>query len=162
MDPGVISGQVILCDYAQVHAGKLYVVGAGINLLMTPKAEPPHPINLWAGVIVTVPWTAHNEAHQLTVRLEDQDANSVPFAEPLPGAHVPKNFDGSLGAQFNVGRSPIMQQGDESVVPIAVGMNIGVPKLGPYCVVLSVDKDQVAVARFRVIHMQAANLQPMM
>ena len=161
MDPGVISGQIILCDYAQVHMGKLYVVGAGINLLTTPLAEAPHPINLWAGVIVTVPWNAHNEAHRLNVRLEDQDSNSIPFAQQLPGAQVPQDFDGSVMGQFNVGRAPIMQQGDESLVPLAVALNIGVPKLGPYRVVLTVDDEQVSVARFRVIHMQMTNLQPM-
>jgi hypothetical protein len=158
VEPGVISGQIILCDYAQVNGGKLYVVGAGVNLVTTAKAEPPHPINLWAGVIVTVPWNAHNEAHRLCVRLEDQDSNPIRFAEPLPGAQVPDDFDGSLTAQFNVGRSPIMQQGDESIVPLAVALNIEVPKLGPYRVILSVDKDQAAIARFRVVHMQMANL----
>jgi hypothetical protein len=161
MDPGAISGQIILCDYAQVHAGKLYVTGANVNLVMTPQAVPPHPINLWAGIIVTVPWNAHNEAHRLNVRLEDQDSHPVPFAQQLPGAQVPEDFDGSVVAQFNVGRAPIMQQGDESLVPLAVALNIGLPKVGPYRVVLSVDKDQIAVARFRVLHMQMANLQPM-
>lgn len=161
MDPGVISGQIILCDYAQVQGGKLYVVGASVNLVTTPIVEPPHPINLWAGVIVTVPWNAHNEAHRLNVRLEDQDSNPVPFAQQLPGAHMPEDFDGSLIAQFNVGRAPIMQQGDESLVPLAVPLSIGVPKIGPYRVVLSVDKEQIAVARFRVIHMQIAGIQQM-
>jgi hypothetical protein len=159
MDPGVISGQVILCDYAQVHSGKLYVVGAGVNYVTTMIAEPPHPINVSAGVIVTVPWNAHNQAHRLSVRLEDEDSNPVPFAQPLPGAQVPENFDGSLTAQFNAGRSPIMQSGDESLMPLAVALNIGVPKLGVYRVVLDVNGSEAAIARFRVVHMQMTNLQ---
>lgn len=161
MEPGAISGQIILCDYAQVQANKLTVVGAGINLVMTPEATPPHPIGIWAGVLVTVPWNAHNEAHQMVIRLEDQDAKPVPFAQPLPGAQVPPDFDGSVAAQFNVGRSPIMQAGDESLLPFVVPLNVPVPKIGPYRVVLSIDGREIAVARFRVMYMQMTSMVPM-
>jgi hypothetical protein len=123
------------------------------------NAEPPHPINVWAGVLITVPWNAHNQAHRLSVRLEDEDGKPVPFAQPLPGAQVPEDFDGSVTAQFNAGRSPIMQQGDESMMPLAVALNILVPKLGAYRVVLDVNGSETAFTRFRVVHMQMANLQ---
>jgi hypothetical protein len=158
MQPGEISGQVMLCDYAQVHGGKLYVTGAGINVVVTPQAGPGYPINLWAAVLVTVPWNAHNQAHRLEVRLEDQDSNAVPFAQPLPGARVQEGFGGSLLAQFNVGRPPNMQHGDDSVFPLAVNLSVHVPVLGPYRVVLLVDGKEIAHARFRVLHQQMANV----
>jgi hypothetical protein len=157
MQPGEISGQIMLCDYAQVNGGKLYVTGAGVNVVVTPRVEPEHPINLWAAVIVNVPWNAHNEAHRLEVRLEDQDANPVPIAQPLPGTQVREGFSGGLMAQFNIGRAPSMQPGDESVFPLAAGLNVRVPKLGPYRVVLLVDDQEIAHARFRVLHMQTTN-----
>jgi hypothetical protein len=158
MQPGEISGQIMLSDYAQVNGGKLYVTGAGINVVATPQVEPEHQISLWAAVIVTVPWNAHNEAHRLEVRLEDQDSRPIPIAHPLPGVQVQEGFSGGLLAQFNMGRSANMQPGDESVFPLAVGLNVRVPRLGPYRVVLLVDGKEIAHARFRVIHMQMANM----
>ena len=67
----------MLCDYAQVHQGKLFIAGAGINLIGVQSYEPPFPVNIWVAGTITVPWTATNEMHHLVVAVEDQDGNRV-------------------------------------------------------------------------------------
>jgi hypothetical protein len=76
----------------------------------------------------------------------------------MPGVQVQEGFSGGLLAQFNMGRSANMQPGDESVFPLAASLNVRVPRLGPYRVVLLVDAKEIAHARFRVLHMQMSNL----
>lgn len=142
---------VMLADYAQVHGGKLNVVGAGVNLIGTPKVEPPHPIGIFAAVLVSVPWQAHNQAHKLRVSLEDSDGTALRIADHTPGFPIADEDVGSVVAQFNVGRAPIMQPGDDSLVPLAVPLQVEVPSLGAYRVVVQVDGTQLAVARFRVL-----------
>ncbi|MGH1552762.1 DUF6941 family protein [Streptomyces sp. L7] len=150
---------LILCDYAQVHAGKLYVTGGGVNLIGTPSVNPPHPISIHAAVILTVPWQAHNQAHTLRVRLEDEDGTVVPIATVQTGQKVEDEDKGSYIAQFNVGRPPIMQAGDENPVPVVVYLGPAVPKVGGYKVSVSVDGAELATARFRVMHFAQENLQ---
>lgn len=147
-----MDGSVALADYAQVHGGKLNVVGAGINLIGTPSASAPHPINVYAAILLNVPWQAHNQAHNMRVSLMDADNKVVRIAETAPGITVPEADDGSVTGQFNAGRSPIMEAGDESLLPLAVPLQVGLPGLGAYRVVLEVDGTEIASARFRVIY----------
>lgn len=147
-----MDGTVILADYAQVHGGKLNVVGAGINLVVSRSAEPPYKLNLYAAVLITVPWQAHNQAHKIKVSLLDEDASPVPIAEPTPGTTVAAEDVGSMMGEFNAGRAPIMHPGDDSLIPLAVPLHVTVTTLGAYRVVLFVDGTEIASARFRVMH----------
>jgi hypothetical protein len=142
---------VMVCDYAQVNNNKLYVVGAAGNLLTTQQAEAPHAISAWVAILVAVPWHSHNQAHKLVVSLADEDGHKIPLAHTLPGANVSPEDEGSVVGQFNVGRSPIMQAGDESVMPMALPIQIEVPQLGAYRVTLEIDGTEIASARFRVV-----------
>jgi hypothetical protein len=143
---------VLVCDYAQVNGGKLYVVGAGINMVLVNEAEPPHMVALWAGVVVTVPWPAHNQAHRLAVRLEHEDGERVRVASTPAGVDVSDEDEGKLLATFNAGRGPMMQPGDESLLPLAVPLSVRLPRLGGYRLTVELDGSDAAVARFRVYH----------
>lgn len=149
---------VTICDYAQVHAGKLYITGAGGNVVLTASAEPPHPINVYAAVIVTVPWTAHNQVHRLRVSLVDEDGKVVEFTAPIPGTDTLPEDIGSLSAQFNAGRSAMMSHPDETLMPLAVPLVAEVPHLGAYHAAVFIDGTEVATARFRVTHSQNMGL----
>jgi hypothetical protein len=146
-----MEASVIICDYAQVNNGKMYIVGAAGNLLVTQQAEAPHAINAWAAILVAVPWHSHNQAHKLVVSLVDEDGHKIPLAHALPGAKVSPEDEGSVVGQFNAGRSPVMQAGDETVMPMAVPLQLQVPKLGGYRVMLEIDGTEIASARFRVV-----------
>jgi Family of unknown function (DUF6941) len=155
-----VEGTLVLCDYAQVHASKLYIVGAGINLLLTSSPASPHPISAAVGILVTVPWSAHNQLHKLKVSLVHEDGAVVPLGQLPPGVPVPEGFEGSIEAQFNLGRSAVMQPGDDSVLPLAIPLSVQVPVLGAYQVVLAIDGSDVASARFRVAVQQQVVVQP--
>lgn len=146
-----VEATVVLADYAQVHGGKLNVVGAGINLVVALSAEAPHNVSLFAAVVITVPWQAHNQAHKIKVSLLDADGGSIHFAEAAPGAVVEPEDVGSVTGQFNAGRAPIMHPGDDSLIPLAVPVQLAVPSLGAYRVALEVDGTEIAAARFRLI-----------
>ncbi len=148
-----MEASVVICDFAQVHAGKLYIVGSAINLAGTPAAEPPHPINLFAAALVRVPWQAHNQVHRLNISLRDDDGGKVPLPTlPAPGLELREGEEGTVVGQFNAGRGPIMQAGDDSLLPIAVPLQVAVPRLDRYHVKLEIDGTELASATFRVLH----------
>ena len=53
----------LLCDHAQVEGGKLFVSGAAINRINSAPVDPPYRVNVAIAVMVTIPWTATNQAH---------------------------------------------------------------------------------------------------
>jgi hypothetical protein len=146
-----MEASVIICDYAQVNNGKLYIVGGAGNLLFTAKAEPPHPIGAWAGILITLPWQAHNQAHKLVISLVDADNHKIALSETPPGAPIAPEDEGGIVGQFNAGRSAVMQAGDESVLPMAIPIQVQVPALGAYRIMIEIDGTELTSARFRVV-----------
>jgi hypothetical protein len=157
--PGQISATVLLCDYAQVWQGKLFVSGAGINLLGASDPNPPYGVGVHVAVIVTVPWTAHNQQHTLKVSLVDPDGQLVPMEGLMLPPGAPESDRGRLIATFTAGRGPHMQAGDESLMPIALPLQARVPSLDSYNVVADIDGSEVGRAVFRVTTMQALSGQ---
>lgn len=158
----VMEVDAFLCDFAQVNGGKLYVTGAGINLIGTAPA-PPHPVGLWLGIVITIPWTATNQMHRLRVSLISADSTRVPFAiSPPPGVDMREEDQGTLLAQFNVGRAPIMQAGEDILMPVALPIQALLPELTSYAVVIEIDGSEIRRLRFRVVSdpLQAAGGGP--
>lgn len=153
-----VEAAIMLCDYAQVHGGKLYATGAAVNMVSPADLEPPYSMSLYAAVVITVPWQTHNQLHKLAVSLIDEDGGKVPIAQPLPGAQTDPDDEGSFVARFNAGRGPIMQAGDETLLAVAVPLNVKVPRLGAYRAVVHVDGTEIAAARFRVLQPQTIGL----
>src|SRR4249919_2516283 len=123
----------MLCDYAQVAQGKLFISGAGINLVGAQSVEPPHQINIWVAAIITVPWTATNQVHHLVVAVEDQDGHRIHLpVEVAGGMQLREGEEGTLSADFNVGRAPTMATGEDSLVPFVFPLNAPLPKIEGY------------------------------
>ena len=101
---------LMLADYATVHQGKLFISGAGINLMVIPATEP-YVLNFGLGITVNIPWTATNQNHRLRIALVDTDEHIVPVAAVPPGAQVPEEDRGAILGNFNAGRSPSMAPG---------------------------------------------------
>jgi hypothetical protein len=150
--PGAITASVILCDFAQSWQGKLFISGAGINVLGVPNPEPPHPISIHVAVLVTVPWNAHNQLHTLRVSLLDQEEKVVELQNVAAPPGSPPDDAGRVIAKFNVGRGPQMMAGDESIIPVALPLQAHVAQLDSYHVVAEIDGSEAARARFRVMH----------
>jgi len=147
-----MAASVILCDFAQVWQGKLFLSGGGINLIGVPP-EPPHPMTIYAAVLVSVPWNAHNQLHKMTISLRGQDEEVIPLLlNIVSGPDAPASDSGQIVAQFNAGRAPHMSPGDESLLPVATPISAKLPELDTYHVVAAVDGTELARARFRVMN----------
>jgi uncharacterized membrane protein len=151
-----MTASVILCDYAQVWQGKLFISGAGVNLVGMPP-EPPHQLSIHVGVILTVPWNAHNQLHKMTVSLLGQDEQLIPLGNLIAVPNANPADAGRIVAQFNAGRAPHMTSGDESILPIAAHILAQLPGLDTYHLVAAVDGTELARGNFRA--MAAPQLQ---
>ncbi|NUR03419.1 MAG: hypothetical protein HOY79_44955 [Streptomyces sp.] len=145
-----MEASVIICDYAQVNNGKLYITGGAVNLIATALAEAPHPIDAYAAITIAVPWNAHNQMHRLAVTLVDDDGATIPLGASPP--ETPAEDQGKVVGQFNIGRPAIMEYSDESLFPLAIPLRTAVPALGGYRLKVEVDGTDIGSARFRVVH----------
>jgi hypothetical protein len=143
-----------LCDHAEVAEGKLFINGAGINVIWTGP-EAPHVANLAVAAVTRVPWTATNEDHTIRVQLLDEDNN--PVHPPTPNS-LDQTPPIELTAGFNVGRPPQLPHGDSQTVPLAFGFNIPLPRLGVFVFVISIDGEEMKRLPFRM--MVAQQQQP--
>jgi len=109
----------LLCDHAQVTGdGKLFISGANVCRVVTLALDPPMPVNFCLAIIVKIPWQQTNQRHKLTVELMYEDgqhgAERVTLAQPMPGQ--PSEDEGLVVAEFNAGRGPDMQNGEETLL----------------------------------------------
>lgn len=96
-----MSAWLILADYAQVHAGKLFINGGGINLV------GPGQINMGVAAAAEIPYTDRSRRQRFRIALFNQDGQ--PFIINTP-----------------VGSSPLEVQGEFESVP-APGSPAGNP-----------------------------------
>lgn len=106
-----------LADSVVVADGKLFVQGAGWNIIWVPTFPAQHD-RIGVGVLIRVPWTSTNEMHIVGLHLEDGDGRTMPVGRSADGEPVM-----TLGGQFSVGRPPTMPHGDDQIVPIAMNLN---------------------------------------
>jgi hypothetical protein len=144
----------LLCDHTQKAGDKLFVSGANINRLYTDKADPPFPVNVGLAIMVTIPWNATNQKHVLTLELIADQGGSGPERVPLANQLLPGNDPedlGILGAEFNAGRSPEMQPGEDTLMPLPVQMNgLQLPRPGSYFFDLRIDGTPMERVVFRL------------
>jgi hypothetical protein len=142
---------MMLADYATVHQGKLFITGAGINLILVPPTEP-YLVNFGVGITVAVPWTATNQNHRIKIALVDNDEQNIPIAQVPPGVSVPEGEEGMIHGNINVGRSPSMEVGEDSIVPLAFQFpSLPLPHPGAYKLTMQIDGTDVASIRFRIV-----------
>jgi hypothetical protein len=153
METGVLSVQGMLCDYAQVSGGKLFISGAGINLLGTTTAAPPHPVSAALALLIRIPWGATNHEHKLEIELvsdTDKGPERVQINELLP-PNTPESEKGKIFALFNAGRAPTMQVGEETLMPVALPMaGLSLPAIGSYFFSIGIDGTELDRVSFRV------------
>lgn len=103
----------MLCDFAQVAEGKLFISGGG----WSDTGTPTNPTAV--AVLVGVPWGDANRRLKFALRLLDQDGNVI--HQPGP-AGAPIAIE-SLG-ELEVGRPPGLLEGSMLNAPLAI-------KVGP-------------------------------
>jgi len=128
-----------LADSVAVAEGKLFVQGAGWNIVWTNAVPARHP-RIGIGALIHVPYTATNQLHEFSIRIVDQDENQLSLAAAPPGVDALDGQITELKGQFNMGRPPALTPGDTQIVPLAVNLDgIEFPTSNMYSVVISID-----------------------
>lgn len=128
---------ITLADFAEVHAGKLFVVGGGIYLL------GPGPITMGVAVEVLLPW--EDRSKRLGLRVALIDANGQPFMVSTPVGVMQAPLE--VQSQFEVVPSPGTSAGTQ--LPFAFAFHVANLPLPPetYEWVAYIDGDEAPVAR---------------
>lgn len=138
-----------LADSAEALQGKIYALGAGWSAIYATAFPVTHP-RVAVGVIIRVPYTATNQEHRVNLKLVDFDSNSIPLGLQVGPDGQPTPVHG-IGAQFNVGRPPLLPAGDEQVVALAMTIDgLQIPKPDMYTWVIEVDGDPMKRLPMRV------------
>jgi uncharacterized protein DUF6941 len=109
----ILKTTLLLCDYAQEVAGKLYVLGGGWSIYRGA------PITMALAVKIAVPWDAANMPHDFSARLLTEDgADPVLETPDNGGVATPIEFQG----RFEAGRPAGLAPGSELDAPFAVNI----------------------------------------
>lgn len=115
---------MLLCDSAQVAAGKLYILGGGLAVI-GPKPQP-----LALALQVTVPWDQANIQHGWRIQLFDEDGRPVSIGEK------PVLIQG----KFEAGRPPGLRPGSPLGVSLAISLTpLPLPPGSSYAFGLSIN-----------------------
>jgi hypothetical protein len=138
----------ILGNHVEAVNNLLYIAGGGVDTAVIPPGmNPPYPIGLGIGVMVTVPWQQTNQQHQVEIDLMDADGEPV-TVQVSPDQTAPVQ----ARLIFNVGRPPGLAVGDEQHVCLAANMPVlPMPKLGRYEFVIRLDGSDERRLAYRVI-----------
>jgi hypothetical protein len=143
--------EAFLADSVENVEGKLYVLGAGWNVLNTSTLPFRQP-RIGVGLIIRVPYTATNQMHVFELTLQDADGQELVMAEAPAGTGTPDGKLRRLGGKFNVGRPPTLQPGDEQLVALAVNIDgLEFERADAYRFVVELDGSPEKELPFRVV-----------
>jgi hypothetical protein len=127
---------LILCDWAEVLNGKLYMMGAGWTRILANSGMPVAIAVLWF-----IPWGQANQKHNIEITLWTEDGQPV------------KNDEGQqigIKGQAEVGRPPGLKHGSWLESPIALKLPLSVPP-GGYRFELRINDSLEATASFEAV-----------
>jgi hypothetical protein len=149
-DPGSFTVNALLCDSAVVAEGKLYIHGAGWNLI-TANTLPIVQPRIALAVLVNVPYTETNRDHEFMIRLVDQDSQELPIGPARRWSDTVVNREPSITGRFNVGRPPTLVSGDSQPLPMALNIDqLEFGSVGLFSFVLSIDGEEHSRLSFRI------------
>lgn len=127
----------VLCDFAEVLNGKLYIMGGGFN-----QVAAGSPFSVGLAILWNVPWDQTNQPHKIVIALLTEDGEPVlaPDGNPI-------RVDGGM----EVGRPPGTKRGDPIAAPLAVRTPPIAFAAGGYRWELIINDDIVAVASLRAV-----------
>jgi hypothetical protein len=149
-----MDAKVILCDFAEVSGGKLFVSGAGLALLSSATPAAPYRVNITLAILGLITPADTDVLHKMTLELVqagETRETRVALSEDLPEGSDPADR-GMFIAYFKAPRSPQMLPSDEWSMPMAIPMfGLGLPVLGPYYFSVRVDGREMDRASFRLL-----------
>jgi hypothetical protein len=151
----------MLCDFAEVSGGKLFISGAGLALLASPAPGPPYRVNVSLAILGLIRSEDTGVQHKMTIELvqvaRDREVR-VMLADDLPEGGDPADR-GMIILYFMAPRSAEMQKGDEWSMPMALPLyGLGLPQLGSYFFSVRVDGREMDRSSFRLLPAQELQL----
>ncbi len=126
----------MLCDAAQVQSGKLFVLGGGFDTISV-KSLPATHRNLSLAMVAEVGPEDRQRDLELHISLVDEDGQAIGV---------------EAKGMLRVGAPPNLPPGSPSVVPIVSPFhNITFPEAKGYAFVVSLDGEELARVRFRIV-----------
>ncbi|SRR5579875_120352 len=152
-----MDAKVIVCDFAEVSGGKLFISGAGLALLASATPTPPFRVNVSLAILGLITLADTDVQHKMTIELVQVSGGQelrVPLADELPENGDPADR-GMIVLYFMAPRSPQMLEGDEWSMPMAVPLfGLGLPQLGLYYFSVRVDGREMDRSSFRLLPAQ--------
>jgi hypothetical protein len=149
-----MDAKLLLCDFAEVSGGKLFVSGAGLALLASATPAQPYRVNLSLAILGLINLDDTDAQHKMTIELvyvAGRNETRIPLADELPEGNDPADR-GMFIAYFVAPRSGQMLPGDEWSMPMAIPMfGLGLPELGSYYFSVRVDGREMDRASFRLM-----------
>jgi hypothetical protein len=103
---------LMLAEYAQLHGGKLFIVGGGLFAVF---AVGPNAVQQLAVCgTITLPFQELNREHIITITLVDMDEHPVMVTTPM--GEQPFKIEGKLNATL----PPLLPRGTSLPMPFAV------------------------------------------
>ncbi len=141
-----------LCDSIVSAEGKLYAQGIGWNAMFSSQFPARHN-RIGIGILIRVPYTATNQAHQLEIRLENSDGARVPISDAPAGVPSEHGKIYTIPFDFNVGRPPLLPPGDSQMVPLAINFDgLTFEKPDAYTFVIAIDGTELKRLQMRFQH----------
>jgi hypothetical protein len=128
----------MLAEFAQIHAGKLTIVGAGLFAVFALGPTPMQQLAVCGTILL--PFGELNRQHNISIKLYDFDEQ--PVLIPTPLGEKPFIIDAALNAAL----PPMMPRGSTVSAPFAVMFTIPV-HVGAFHFVVSVVGNERAQVR---------------
>jgi Family of unknown function (DUF6941) len=150
----------MLCDSAVTAEGKLYLQGAGWDMINPPSGTYPTRVpRVGLGLLIAVPYTATNRNHTMRISLKGADGEEIALGlqpadptDPTSVGTVPMYY---VEANFNVGRPPHLQSGESQTIPFAMNLDgLAINQPGSYSFVIEIDQREVQRLTFRATPVQ--------
>jgi len=154
-----MDAKVVLCDFAEVSGGKLFISGAGLALLASGTPAAPYRVNITLAVLGLITPADTDLQHKMTIELVHMGTSMetrVMLTDELPEGGDPADR-GMIIAYFVAPRSPEMLPNDEWSMPMAIPLfGLGLPELGAYYFSVRIDGREMDRTSFRVMPPQPA------
>ena len=130
---------LILADSAQVIGNKLYLLGGGWDVLAARK-DFPFDQRCAIAVAVKIPWGETNQKHSFEIEMISEDKDTEEIKSMV-----------KVGGQFEVGRPPGIQLGQDQRIQLAIDMGLKIEEPGIKTVVARIDGTESKRINFNVI-----------
>jgi len=133
-----IEANMMLCDFASMAGGKLFIHGGGWDRILVPEPE----VSLMLATVLTIPWHLTNRPLQIEITLLSEDGAIVQDEEESPVV---------AGGELTVGRPAQVRSGMSQNVPLVSPFKPLPLAASGYVFTLAVDNVIYARTAFQVL-----------